>query len=437
MATFQPLAACIGGGFIGIACGAYMLFAGRIAGNSGALKAALLGPREPTKLAFLGGLAVAGLLMKWALPDCFEALPVPSLSLAAAGLAVGFGTALGNGCTSGHGLCGLSRLSLRSLVAVPTFMVAAIATATMRSGGVIGAPLPMAGTPQPTLELAGRLAAGLLAALPPCALLPTSGAKEAYAGLWSGACFGVGLSIGGMVRPSVVTNALSLAQFDGTLWALFITALLVTFVAYRVAARAGVQAASTFTSASGKVDIPLVVGALAFGVGWGLSGLCPGPHLVTLAAHPTSAGLLLMLASVSTGMALAQPLARLARLLPPDATTGALAELHEVKHAVAQLAATGRATIVDLRPLSTEEAIDGRFESIIGALSAPFDRETRTMPTKALPKEKHDPLVVYCRSGSRAKQAAAFLKTQGCAPSSYGQPARPPAPHAPTPASAA
>ena len=178
VATFQPLAACIGGGFIGIACGAYMFFAGRIAGNSGALKAVLLGPREPTKMAFLGGLAVAGLLMKLVLPSCFEALPAPSMSLAAAGLAVGFGTALGNGCTSGHGLCGLSRLSKRSLVAVPTFMVAAMATATVRSGGIIGAPLPMADTPLPTLELAGRLAAGLLAALPPCTLLCVSGASN-------------------------------------------------------------------------------------------------------------------------------------------------------------------------------------------------------------------------------------------------------------------
>jgi len=111
-------------------------------------------------------------------------------------------------------------------------------------------------------------------------------------------------------------------------------------------------------------------------------------------------------------MALARPLARLAMLMPHDATRE-LAEPYEVKHALYQLAATGQATIVDLRPLSPSEMIDGRFEAIAGALSAPFDREAGTMPTKALPKQKSDPIVLYCRSGNRVKQAAAFLKSQG------------------------
>ena len=162
MATMMPLQACLGGLFIGAACGAYMILVGRIAGNSGVMKALVLGPREPTKIAFLGGLMGGGALMKTLLPGAFEAARAPSLAIALSGLAVGLGVALGNGCTSGHGLCGLSRFSLRSLAAVPTFMGVAIVAATVTTyNGTIGSPLPITPTPQPTIDLAAKLAASL------------------------------------------------------------------------------------------------------------------------------------------------------------------------------------------------------------------------------------------------------------------------------------
>ena len=224
MATFIPVQAAIGGIFIGAACGFYMLFSSRVAGNSGALKSLILGPREPTKVAFLSGLLGGGYLMASLLPAAFEAPPPPTASLGVAGLCVGLGVSLGNGCTSGHGLCGLSRLSLRSLAAVPTFMVAAIATATSIGGSTFGGFAPVQSTPDSVLQLSWQLGLALAAALAPCALL-SGGAKDVYAGLWSGGCFAVGLSIGGMVRPSVVTGALSPGFIDLTLWALFITAL--------------------------------------------------------------------------------------------------------------------------------------------------------------------------------------------------------------------
>ena len=128
MSSFVPLQAAIGGVFIGVACGAYMLLQSRVAGNSGAVKAVVNGPREPTKLGFVCGLVAGGAAIARLMPHLFEATPAPSLPLAAAGLCVGVGTAWANGCTSGHGLCGLSRFSLRSLAAVPTFMAAAMAT---------------------------------------------------------------------------------------------------------------------------------------------------------------------------------------------------------------------------------------------------------------------------------------------------------------------
>ena len=321
MSTFLPLEAFIGGLFIGAACGVYMLFSRRIAGCSGSLKAVLialaLGPREISKIAFAGGLVAGGALMKVLQPSSFSAPPAPSLVLAFAGFAVGIGTALANGCTSGHGLCGLSRLSFRSLVAVPIFMVAAIITTTITdittattSGGTIGAILPIGATPTGVLaaQLAGGLALALAAGL---ALLPVkSTAREAYLGLWSGACFAIGLTIGGMVRPSVVMGALGPAAFDGTLWVLFCTALATTFVFFRVAARVGVQEATVWGAASPTpVDSALVLGSVFFGVGWGASGLCPGPLLVDVGASGAP-GLLLMLFTVALGMALARPISK-------------------------------------------------------------------------------------------------------------------------------
>jgi uncharacterized membrane protein YedE/YeeE len=211
--SFLPLQACIGGAFIGTACGFYMLTAGKIAGNSGALKALVLGPREPRHLAFVFGLLGGGKEMGRAMPSLFDAPPPASLTLGIAGVCVGLGVSLGNGCTSGHGLCGLSRLSMRSLVAVPTFMLVAIAVATLRSGSTYGGFLPIGTTPDAVLELASKLALAIALALLPAFALPRkSTARETYAGLWSGACFAVGLSIGGMVRPSVITNALSPAK---------------------------------------------------------------------------------------------------------------------------------------------------------------------------------------------------------------------------------
>ena len=308
MAEFLPLQSIVGGLFIGAACGAYMLFSGRVAGNSGALKALILGPREPTKLAFLCGLLGGGVLMGSCLPSAFEAMPWTPVKLAVAGTSVGLGTALANGCTSGHGLCGLSRLSLRSLVAVPTFMVVAGATATWSSGGAVGAPLPICTTPDAVLALAAKLASALLAALVPALFMggrENERLRELYVGVWAGVCFAVGLAIGGMVRPSVVAGALSPARFDGTLWALFMTALATTFVPYRLAQASGVASAKSPPTA--KVDSALVVGSALFGLGWGLAGVCPGPHIVCLGASPAAAAPLLMLAFVTLGILLSEP----------------------------------------------------------------------------------------------------------------------------------
>jgi len=121
--------ALLGGALIGLSASLYWTHNGRIAGISGILGGALLngGQERRMRTVFLLGLLAAGLLFA-AFTDRVPAPSTPLLPLALAGLLVGFGTRLGSGCTSGHGVCGLSRLSLRSLVAVLTFMLSAALT---------------------------------------------------------------------------------------------------------------------------------------------------------------------------------------------------------------------------------------------------------------------------------------------------------------------
>lgn len=141
----------------------------------------------------------------------------------------------------------------------------------------------------------------------PMGLMTDASLKDTFAGLWSGVCFALGLTIGGMVRPSAVIGALSPVRFDGTLWALFMTALATTFVFYRVSDAFG-RSESRAPPSAAKIDASLILGSLLFGVGWGLGGVCPGPHVVNLGASPAEGGPWLMLLCSAVGMRLAQPI---------------------------------------------------------------------------------------------------------------------------------
>jgi len=131
MVNFTPISATIGGGLIGLSAVLLMLLTGRIAGISGIL-GGLLDFRSEDKdwrIAFIAGLIVAPLIAGWmgyGMPP--PELPASWTVIIAAGLLVGFGTRLGGGCTSGHGICGVARLSVRSIAATVVFMLAAIVT---------------------------------------------------------------------------------------------------------------------------------------------------------------------------------------------------------------------------------------------------------------------------------------------------------------------
>lgn len=130
MANFTPISAAIGGALIGLSAALLMLLNGRIAGVTG-IVAGALEPQSGDRAwrgAFVSGLiaaplAAAALGLSTAIPQ----MPPSLIVIAAAGLLVGFGTRLSNGCTSGHGVCGIARFSPRSLVATGVFMIAAVA----------------------------------------------------------------------------------------------------------------------------------------------------------------------------------------------------------------------------------------------------------------------------------------------------------------------
>lgn len=134
--TFTPLAAALGGLLIGLSAVWLMLALGRVAGISGIVRAALW-PAEPGRawrLVFIAAM-VAAAWVTYRYGSAFTPrTELPAGLLAAGGLLVGYGTALGSGCTSGHGVCGLARLSLRSLAATLTFLATGMATAVVVHG---------------------------------------------------------------------------------------------------------------------------------------------------------------------------------------------------------------------------------------------------------------------------------------------------------------
>ncbi len=132
MNNFTPITALIGGLLIGISASLLLWLNGRVAGISSIANGALwnksLGERA-WRILFVLGLIGGGFVYLMLFPNTIHARTgFPLWLVGLAGLLVGFGTALGSGCTSGHGVCGLGRLSIRSLAATITFLVAGIVT---------------------------------------------------------------------------------------------------------------------------------------------------------------------------------------------------------------------------------------------------------------------------------------------------------------------
>ena len=132
MTNFTPVASLIGGALIGVSASMMLVLNGRIAGCGGIL-GGLLKPSGESgdsswRALFLLGLLVGGAIVSLFRPQAIQATPVSFGLVMLGGLLVGVGTQVGNGCTSGHGVCGISRLSKRSVLATMTFMAAGFVT---------------------------------------------------------------------------------------------------------------------------------------------------------------------------------------------------------------------------------------------------------------------------------------------------------------------
>jgi uncharacterized protein len=129
MANFTPISAAVGGALIGLSAVLLMLFTGRIAGISG-IFAGLINPQTDDRswrAAFIAGLIAAPVTaMMVGYSVSMPQMPGSWITIVVGGLLVGFGTRLGSGCTSGHGICGIARISPRSIVATCAFMAAAV-----------------------------------------------------------------------------------------------------------------------------------------------------------------------------------------------------------------------------------------------------------------------------------------------------------------------
>lgn len=133
----QILSALVGGLVIGLSVTMVLLFFGRVTGISGIVYNVFIMNKKDWywRVAFTFGLIVGGLLLQIYYPSSLEnSLNHSSLRVMLAGFLVGFGALLGNGCTSGHGVCGISRFSLRSIIATVVFMSSGVVTVYLLGG---------------------------------------------------------------------------------------------------------------------------------------------------------------------------------------------------------------------------------------------------------------------------------------------------------------
>ncbi|KAG5191647.1 hypothetical protein JKP88DRAFT_174279 [Tribonema minus] len=295
-ATEWTLQQSLAGGIVlGSSTALMMVLKGRIAGLSG-IFATITQPLDDSwhwKAAFTAGFAGASAAIAIWYPGAFiTEVGYSRVRYALAGALVGFGARLGNGCTSGHGICGLARLSRRSLVAVLTFMTAAAAVATSLELNGALTTLPPGPADQPGAP-SGAAAAVLLAAAAAQRCYAKRDITSLFVSVPLGALFAAGLALAGMGNRGKVLGFLvprigggdgggawdpSLALVMGG--AIPVAALGFAFTKRRTPLLGGAKCPPP----PSDIDLPLVLGAWIFGAGWGAAGLCPGPAVLLAAA---------------------------------------------------------------------------------------------------------------------------------------------------------
>ena len=300
---FTPLESGLGGIMIGTAAAMSYLIDGRITGISGimgpffrgVMKCEALKDGQLWKLLFLIGLILGGLVdvaFNWN----FSFPPAPPMHVVRyllAGVAVGIGTRVGKGCTSGHGICGLPRFSTRSWISVPTFMAVAAGTIALtrhafKWDGSGYSPRVAELQWPPQWEFPVGAFCGSLCLIALSVLLPDR-FKIFVSPFSSGLIFAFGLGASGMTNPMKVMNFLDFGGYwDPSLAFVMGCGICVSGPAFILKEQLGkvseplCQGCKFESPPKTGNYVPLLIGSSFFGLGWGLIGLCPGPALVAI-----------------------------------------------------------------------------------------------------------------------------------------------------------
>lgn len=291
----------------------YLSANGRILGCSGAISTTFLRPFSDGGESAIAsvGILLAPAVVHFLLPELWPDYAVEGgvrllgygWTEALAGLLVGLGTKFAAGCTSGHMLCGIPRLSLRSWISTGIFFSTAVATTNIAKTfpSTIGGlpPNALSGIPEgvsPLALLGTFFAAPLLLAA--TSRLPASSASRLVAACATGLTFGLGLMLSGMTSPNKILSFLSLRipTFDPSLALVIAFAVIPNAIVWwsnsrlkraitgddKVPATLG---GNISVVRSKVIDARLVLGSLLFGIGWGIAGICPGPGLIGAVAN--------------------------------------------------------------------------------------------------------------------------------------------------------
>jgi uncharacterized membrane protein YedE/YeeE len=317
----------VGGILIGASAAALLLGNGDVLGASGILSSIALSPKQAVtdpsqhwKLCFVASFLSTSAFFGpyYNMTEAVSgARPINMLGYGISGFLVGFGTKLSNGCTSGHGVCGLARLSRRSFAAVGTFMAFGMATTIATSPKMswaawtsilrtetndVSTRMNLFGCGVAAFTVLAALAAPIFHQRN--AFSPKILERKCFVATASGALFAAGLYVSTMVFPDKVTGFLEITDmlegsWDATLLGVLGGACVVSFVSYQFLEEHSIMGrfckpihhpmaltphARFSIPKNTTVDKSLLGGAALFGIGWGISGFCPGPALFAAGA---------------------------------------------------------------------------------------------------------------------------------------------------------